>query len=435
MYRILGIAFKTLLVSGFVSLTAIEYFKTFFEKKDIKKSCYFIWVIYYVWQLISGYLIEGYPIWCRMVLGILFCLVTSYYFDGYWLAKVIFSVLLVVLWVLNELLIGSLFLILKIPIETNILAGSIFSKLLLLLFVKALQLFFYDSTIYGLSWKNSLMFMFLPVGSLVIVYYIFTTGYIIDQPGVVLVAIICILIIIVINIIIFTLYVNLSKNMELENKNMIYEKEFELLDIYIKEKEDAAAEFRKKRHDLKYQMLKLLDLLNYKQYEQLEKDIVQLAEIEPIKDIKISVTGNSVIDAFVNYKYGIARKNKINFNLNIDIPSSLPFADGDLCVILGNLLDNALEANFRSKVDNPYINLNIKYDRNNIIIIVENSFDGKLKRNNRGEKITLKEDKKNHGIGIKSIKNIVKKYNGYYNVTLDSKVYCVSILLYSRFDI
>ncbi len=182
-------------------------------------------------------------------------------------------------------------------------------------------------------------------------------------------------------------------------------------------------------------MLKLLDLLNYKQYEQLEKDIVQLAEIEPIKDIKISVTGNSVIDAFVNYKYGIARKNKINFNLNIDIPSSLPFADGDLCVILGNLLDNALEANFRSKVDNPYINLNIKYDRNNIIIIVENSFDGKLKRNNRGEKITLKEDKKNHGIGIKSIKNIVKKYNGYYNVTLDSKVYCVSILLYSRFDI
>ena len=53
--------------------------------------------------------------------------------------------------------------------------------------------------------------------------------------------------------------------------------------------------------------------LNYKQYEQLEKDIVQLAEIEPIKDIKISVTGNSVIDAFVNYKYGIARKNKINF--------------------------------------------------------------------------------------------------------------------------
>lgn len=428
MYRILGIAFKTLLVSGFVSLTAIEYFKTFFEKKDIKKSFYFIWVIYYVWQLISCYLIEGYPIWFRIVLGILVCLVTSYYFDGYWLAKVIFSVLLVVLWVLNELLIGSIFLILKIPIETNVLAGSVFSKLLLLFFVKALQLFFYDSNIYGLSWKNSLMFMFLPVGSLVIVYYIFTTGYIIDQPGIVLVAIICILIIIVINIIIFTLYVNLSKN-------MVYEKEFELLDIYIKEKEDAAAEFRKKRHDLKYQMLKLLDLLNYKQYEQLEKDIVQLAEIEPIKDIKISVTGNSVIDAFVNYKYGIARKNKINFNLNIDIPSSLPFADGDLCVILGNLLDNALEANFRSKVDNPYINLNIKYGRNNIIIIVENSFDGKLKRNNRGEKITLKEDKKNHGIGIKSIKNIVKKYNGYYNVTLDSKVYCVSILLYSRFDI
>ena len=70
MYRILGIAFKTLLVSGFVSLTAIEYFKTFFEKKDIKKSFYFIWVIYYVWQLISCYLIEGYQIWCIIVLGI-----------------------------------------------------------------------------------------------------------------------------------------------------------------------------------------------------------------------------------------------------------------------------------------------------------------------------------------------------------------------------
>ena len=76
----------------------------------------------------------------------------------------------------------------------------------------------------------------------------------------------------------------------------------------------------------------------------------------------------------------------------MDIPSQMPFANSDLCIILGNALDNALEANMRSKEEHSYISLKVKYDGDNLIIIVENSFDGKIIKNKGGELITRKRE-------------------------------------------
>ncbi len=423
---------RDLLIAGLSSVVVIEYLNTFFKKRSIKAIGYITWILYYIWQILVTYIISDYPSWSRILISIIFVIIPSCFFYGTFLEKTVFLFLYIAIWMLVESLTGCFFLLFNISIESNMLVGSITSKVFLFIFVKALQLFFCNKAVRELSWKTNVVLLFLPIGSMFLVYHLFILGNKLNQSGIKLTTIICILIVLIINIVVYNVYIRFSENLELKHKNSIYEKEFDLLDIHMKEKERIMLEFRRKRHDLKHQMTELLDLLQEKQYEQLEKRIIELADLKSLEGLKIANTDNSIIDAFVNYKYEAAKKNNIEFRVKLDIPSQLPFANGDLCIILGNALDNALEANLRGKVVNPYIDLKMKYDGNNLIILIENSFDGNILQNKRGERITRKADKENHGMGIESIQNILKKYHGYYNVVVEENIYCLNILLHNK---
>ena len=72
----------------------------------------------------------------------------------------------------------------------------------------------------------------------------------------------------------------------------------------------------------------------------------------------------------VNYKYTIAKRFGIEFNVKLEIPMSLPFDNADMCIILGNALDNALEANIRAEIEKRYVKLNMRMDMNNLVIVL-----------------------------------------------------------------
>ena len=115
----------------------------------------------------------------------------------------------------------------------------------------------------------------------------------------------------------------------------------------------------------------------------------------------------------------------------MDVPTSLPFDEADLCIVLGNALDNAIEACLRGEVLEPYVELKIKYDVGNLIIIVENSFDGTIKKNHQGKILTRKKKIKNHGIGIDSMKRVVEKYHGFFDVEDSDGKFRLKCILYS----
>lgn len=104
-----------------------------------------------------------------------------------------------------------------------------------------------------------------------------------------------------------------------------------------------------------------------------------------------------------------------------------------MCIILGNVLDNALEANMRGNIDKKYVKLNMRMDTNNLFIIVENSFDGKIKTDTKGHVITLKTNKvEEHGLGLGSIQKAVDKYSGIMKVSYTDMIFTTEILLYSQ---
>lgn len=164
----------------------------------------------------------------------------------------------------------------------------------------------------------------------------------------------------------------------------------------------------------------------------MEQFLEQLIEKAPFDSLTISKTDNSVVDALVNYKYTIAKRFGIDFIVKLEIPVSLPFDSADMCVILGNALDNALEANIRADIEKRYVKLNMRMERNNLVIIIENSFDGHISKDKKGKILTVKTNKIDHGLGLDSIQKAVNKYHGFMKKSYTKNVFTLEILLYGE---
>lgn len=132
----------------------------------------------------------------------------------------------------------------------------------------------------------------------------------------------------------------------------------------------------------------------------------------PVREITQTVwTGDEAIDYLINSKMTFAEQQHIHTNLNIEFPRNTNIRSVDLTAILGNLLDNALEAAVTAKGDFRFINLTIRRINNMLIIKIENGFD-KTPVVIDDEVKTSKADKSLHGWGLKSIISAAEKYDG-----------------------
>ena len=237
----------------------------------------------------------------------------------------------------------------------------------------------------------------------------------------------CIIILFSINIIIFYLYDTLSRAFKdkiekiiLEEQNHYYQRQLEVID-------SSYENIRSLRHDIKNHLIALKGYIKNGREEKAIDYISQINESLYEKE-QFSKTGNIEIDSILNYKLQEAKLKGILVSLELKIPSKLNISPLDTVVILGNLLDNAIEAS--SKVENNRtIDIRIKYKNDILFIYVNNSFDGSIVY--EGEKIkTTKKNKENHGIGLNNIEKILKKYDGTMKVYHTENRFHVDILMY-----
>lgn len=109
----------------------------------------------------------------------------------------------------------------------------------------------------------------------------------------------------------------------------------------------------------------------------------------------------------------------IDFSVNLNIPMEMPFRGADICLILGNLLENAVEAAQKAE-GKKYIRFHMKYDKNNLLLFVENNYKGVLIKTKDKRLKSTKTDAGNHGVGLSSVYRIAAKYHGV--VTIDDDV-------------
>ena len=137
-------------------------------------------------------------------------------------------------------------------------------------------------------------------------------------------------------------------------------------------------------------------------------------------------TGNINADAILNSKISLAVKRGIQVDYKATVPKELAVSDIDLCVVIGNLIDNAVEACEKVDPEHQFIRLYIGILRRQLYVSVTNATSEVVRKLDE-EYITTKRG--DHGHGLKRINNIVNKYDGYINRKNEPGVFVTEIML------
>lgn len=191
----------------------------------------------------------------------------------------------------------------------------------------------------------------------------------------------------------------------LEVKNCLVTDSYHALQERIEE--DAAA-----RHELHHRLTALDCLCR-------EQDLAGIREVldqmlrEQSQRTGITFTKNPTVNAILQDAAARGARLSVRFDTEIRIPETLNIPETDLCSLLMNILDNALEA--AEKVfpeEKRFVTFHLNLNDSCLALLCRNSFTGELKKDKHGNLITTKEDALAHGFGFRQIREISGKYQG-----------------------
>ncbi len=188
------------------------------------------------------------------------------------------------------------------------------------------------------------------------------------------------------------------------------------------EEEDRKGE--RLRHDMKNHVIALKNLLEKRDWEKMEQYLSAMEEQGGVR--AGAVTGNRVIDALLYRKKKLAEEKDIPWRCEVNIPRETGIDEFDLCVILGNMLDNAIEGCKALPGRDAFIDVQVKTVKKCLLFEVKNTADLK-EIPERG--FTGKENPKGHGIGLLNIKDTTEKYDGTVQTEVENGVFSISVLL------
>ena len=141
---------------------------------------------------------------------------------------------------------------------------------------------------------------------------------------------------------------------------------------------------------------------------------------------EIRYTDNIAVDSILSSKINLAKEKGVEIALELNVYSEIKLSNIEVCTLLGNLLDNSIEA--CEKVEkNKFITLKILGQEDKLIIRIKNSTNGNLREEN-GRFRTTKVGGM-HGIGLSQIDSVVEKYEGYIKRTHENNIFDTSIMI------
>lgn len=209
-----------------------------------------------------------------------------------------------------------------------------------------------------------------------------------------------------------------TKRKVFQQERLYYKKQLE----WMEKKED---EIRQIRHDAKNHFIVLKEMMETGNVEKAKEHLqTVIGELQPPK--QFSETGNICVDSLLNYKFSDAQKQKVVIIKKISIPEKLPIKDEDMVVVLGNLLDNAIEATAYLQNEEKKIWLILVEKKGMLFLHIKNIFDSTCLEKG-GVLQTRKKDKTMHGFGLKSVERVVEQYGGIMKVEHVGHIFSVWI--------
>lgn len=205
----------------------------------------------------------------------------------------------------------------------------------------------------------------------------------------------------------------------------------DLLARQVSEVENLYSQIRGMRHDLRNHAQTMQAFLNLNQTGELKQYLQDLSHsFEQVDDVLR--TGNVMADAIINSKLSLAKSKGVAVHAKAAVPASSSIPDISLCTILGNLLDNAMEACLRLPEDPArFIRVYIAPMKGQLYVNVTNAAPGRAKREN-GRYLSAKPGRDvlaRHGFGLTQIDRAAKLCGGYVNRQQEEGVFATEVML------
>ena len=170
-------------------------------------------------------------------------------------------------------------------------------------------------------------------------------------------------------------------------------------------------EIRSIRHDMRAHIHMIRTYIKNKDFSAMEAYVDELASEHSLQTVKYYNTGNELVDAILTDGMRRCKNDEVRLECKGSLEGNVKISDYDLCIIMSNLLSNAIEACERLVHSEKFIKVLLESNERTVRIVFENLIEWEVDIDKLGT-YTSKSDKNNHGLGINNVKRTVEKYDG-----------------------
>lgn len=239
--------------------------------------------------------------------------------------------------------------------------------------------------------------------------------------GYIVISIVLLFVLLILYAMFLFMAINLNRNANLQQENHILSLQQERYDNLCA----AIEETRRARHDMRHHFLQLSALTEQGNLKGIQNYLRSASD--KIPNMNMHFCNNHAVDSIISYYYSLAKRNQIPFYAQIDLPEQIGPDEMDLCLILSNLLENALEASLQAAPSKRDIKVYV-YQQSPYMLLIytENSFKGEIREKNG---VFQSSKRPGDGIGIQSIRHMVGKNGGVTTFTYENGTFTAKIML------
>ncbi len=383
----------------------------------------------------GSYMFKGNTPVCSVSSIAIIFLVLCFFYKGNVGCKILLIIAVIVTGMMSEEITVFLFKVFRLPTGENcgngldfaVLASGI-SKIICFMLVKVMVLFALKQKHVRVKIMDWAEVFLVPAVSITVCCTVWWD----KERYVTALQILILSVLLIINLSVYYMYQQIQLHIAANAENEVLKRQNEYFRVRDEDFEQQWLKLRRMRHNMTNNRVLEMDYLERGEYELLMQYYrEQVGKINPQGMV---YTGNIGIDSIVNYKLEAAGELCITVDKTIEIAGKVKIDNIDLNNIVGNLMDNAIEAVREMDVARRKITLIMRADKTAFFLEIRNPFEGERLRNKTGDFMTWKKDSINHGLGLLEVKEIARKYGGRFAAETKGNEFNIRMLLYMDTD-